>query len=56
MGNLLFVRVVVEASELKSVIDRCYPLDETVAAHRYVDTGRKKATSSSWSGRANHHN
>ncbi len=42
MDNLLFVKALLEASELKSVIDRCYSLDEIVAAHRYVDTGRKK--------------
>ncbi len=32
----------VEAGELKVVVDRCYPLDEIVAAHRYVDLGHKK--------------
>jgi NADPH:quinone reductase-like Zn-dependent oxidoreductase len=28
--------------QLKMVIDRRYPLKEVAAAHRYVDTGRKK--------------
>jgi NADPH2:quinone reductase len=32
----------VDAGELRIVIDRRYTLDEIVAAHRYVDTGRKR--------------
>jgi NADPH:quinone reductase-like Zn-dependent oxidoreductase len=30
-----------ESGEFKPVIDRRYPLDETVEAYRYVETGRK---------------
>ncbi len=40
--ELEFLREMVEDGHLKSVIDRRYPLDEIVEAHRYVDTGRKR--------------
>ena len=42
MDNLIFVKERIEKGEIKAVIDRCYPLEDMVGAHRYVDAGRKK--------------
>jgi NADPH:quinone reductase-like Zn-dependent oxidoreductase len=40
--NLAFLNTLANSGALRAVIDRCYPLDEVVEAHRYVETGRKK--------------
>jgi len=41
-GDLSLLKGLIEAGELRTVIDRCYSLDQIAEAYRYAEAGHKK--------------
>lgn len=42
LQDLLHIKDLIEDGTIKTVIDRCYPLEQTADAHRYIESGDKK--------------
>jgi NADPH:quinone reductase-like Zn-dependent oxidoreductase len=42
-ADLVTIRELVEAGEITAVVDRIFPLEQTAEAHRYAESGQRKA-------------
>ena len=39
--DLFLIRELIETGVINPTVDRCYPLEQAAAAHRYVESGQK---------------
>jgi len=44
MAFLRQLNALIEAEKIRPIVDRCYPLEEVVDAHRYTEAGHKKGS------------
>ena len=42
--DLLLIKELIDAGKIKSIVDRCYPMEEAAEAHRYVESGQKRGS------------
>jgi NADPH:quinone reductase-like Zn-dependent oxidoreductase len=40
--DILFIKELMDVGKIISIIDKCYPLEQTAKAHSYVESGNKK--------------
>ena len=43
-SDLDYIRELTEGGNYKTVIDKCFPLEQAAEAHKYADSGHKKGS------------